>query len=305
MLRYRLLSALVVISSALVFVGLDAYYAPVVGFWMVPLGVYLIFGSAIECVWMCRRGPQGPIDAPALIGCAGVMLAATIPVYWPLFAGTYPADCALGKLGWPLAAAALALFGSFVWYIPTYQANSGFFQRAILSGWVSVYFGICFAFAVALRLTGSSSWGLFLLVGMILITKFSDAGAYFSGRAFGRTKLCPAVSPGKTVEGLIGGTLVAVLAGWIYFSVCAPWAYGTERVSVHLFGVVLLGVLLTMAGIVGDLLESIFKRELGCKDSGKLLPGLGGLWDITDSLLPAAVVGHLVIMTGWIQGPGQ
>ncbi len=317
MLRYRLLSALIVISAALVFVALDAWFPMAVGvdqtgavmvctgFWMIPLGAYLIFGSAIECVGMCGKGPPGSIAAPALIGCAGVMLAATVPVYWPLLGESYPTDCDLGQLGWPLAASAIALVGCFAWYMPSYQAAQGYFVRAILAGWVSVYFGGCFAFAVALRLTGSPSWGLFLLVGMIVITKFADAGAYFNGRAWGRTKLCRAVSPGKTVEGLVGGLVVAVLVAWIYFGVCAPTWFGSENVQVGPLGIVVLGVLLTLAGVMGDLLESIFKREMGCKDSGRLLPGLGGLWDVTDSLLPAAVVGYLVVVAELIQGPGQ
>lgn len=271
---------------------------------MIPLGAYLIFGSAIECVGMCNKGPVGSIAAPALLGCASVMLASTVPVYWPLLGENYPRDCALGHLGWPLAASVIALVGCFAWYIPNYQANSGYFARAVLAGWVSIYFGGCFAFAVALRLTGSSGWGLFLLVGMIVITKFADAGAYFSGRALGRTKLCPAVSPGKTVEGLIGGMAVAVLVSWIYFGVFASTVFGSEKVQAGIVGIVGLGVLLTLAGVLGDLLESIFKREMGSKDSGKLLPGLGGLWDVTDSLLPAAVVGYLVVVAKLIVGPG-
>lgn len=272
---------------------------------MVALGAILIFGSAIECVGMCVKGPSGSITTPALIGTAGVMLAAAVPVFWPLSGSPYPSDCLLGKLGWPLAAGVFALLGCFAWYIPRYQANSGFFLRTILAGWVSVYFGGCFAFAVALRLTGTSGWGLFLLVGIIVITKFSDAGAYFTGRAMGRTKLCAAVSPGKTVEGLIGGMAVAVLVAWIYFGLAAPPVFGPDAVCVHPLGYVVLGVLLTLAGVLGDLLESIFKREMGCKDSGKLLPGLGGLWDVTDSLLPAMVVAYLVVVAGLIQGPGQ
>ncbi|MEZ6136525.1 MAG: phosphatidate cytidylyltransferase [Pirellulaceae bacterium] len=305
MLRYRLLSAAIVISSALCFVALDAWAEnwDCTGLWMVPLGGYLIYGSAIECVLMSRSKLGAPLAVPALIGCAGVMLAACIPLLWPLSGSAYPQDCLLGPLGWPLAAGALAIVGSFVWMIPSYQAESGFFSRAILAGWVSVYFGSCFAFALALRLNGSPGWGLYLLVGMIVVTKFADAGAYFSGRAFGKHKLCPRVSPGKTMEGLVGGMATACLAAAIYFKLCAPWAFGPNEVSIQWLGVIALGVLLTLAGVAGDLLESIFKREMGCKDSGQLLPGLGGLWDVTDSLLPAAVVGYLVVLTGWISGP--
>jgi phosphatidate cytidylyltransferase len=307
LLRYRLLSAFIIISCALVFVALDAWFplANCDGIWMLPLGGYLIYGSAIECAWMTRSSSFGSIAWPGLIGCAGVMLAACVPVLWPLFSAgeAYPADCLLGRLGWPLAASVLAIVGSFMWMVPRYAPNSGCFERAILAGWVSIYFGCCFAFAVALRMIGTPAWGLYVLVGMIVVTKFADAGAYFTGRAIGKNKLCPNVSPGKTVEGLLGGMLTACIAAWIYYKICAPWGFGAAQVTVHWLGVLALGTLLTLAGVAGDLLESIFKREMGCKDSGKLLPGLGGLWDVTDSLLPSAVVGYLVMITGLIAGP--
>lgn len=277
---------------------------------MVPLGAYLIYGSAFECTWMVKQSRFGAITAPALIGCGGVMAAASVPVYWQLLAhwqviDPYPENCLLGELGWPLAASAIALVGCFAWFMPKYEANSGFLFRAILAGWISVYFGVCFAFAIAIRLTGTPAWGLYLLVGMIVVTKFSDTGAYFTGRAIGKTKLCPNVSPGKTIEGLIGGAVTATFAGWIYFGVCAPRVFSTDAIDVSLQGLVVLGTSLTIAGVFGDLLESIFKREMGCKDSGKLLPGLGGLWDVTDSLLPASVVGYLVVVAELIKGPGQ
>ncbi len=272
---------------------------------MVGLGFLLFFGSAIECVGMCAKSPLGSITAPALMGCGGVMLAAAVPAFWPVGGSSYPSGCLLGRLGWPLAAGALAQLACFAWYMPSYRAHSGDFSRAILAGWVSIYFGGCFAFAVALRLTGTSGWGLFLVVGVITITKFSDAGAYFTGRAIGRTKLCPAVSPAKTVEGLLGGMVTAVIVAWILFGNFAPLVFGSGAVQASPLGCIVLGMLLTLAGVWGDLLESIFKREMSCKDSGRLLPGLGGLWDVTDSLMPAMVVAYLVIVSGLIQGPGQ
>ena len=307
MLKHRLISAAIIISTSLVCVALDANYQPwgVTGFWMLPLGLFLFFGSAIECVSMVKPEAWGSITWPALIGCGGVMAGAIVPMLWPISGEAYPADCMLGALGWPLAAGLISVVACFGWYIPSYRPDSNFFGRAILAGWVSIYFGCCFAFAINLRLVGDGAWGLFLLVGVILVTKFADSGAYFCGRALGRTKLCPTVSPGKTIEGLIGGMVVAVLAGWIYFSVCGPLAFDSEELDVHPLGVIVLGVALTLAGVLGDLLESIFKREMGCKDSGSLLPGLGGLWDVTDSLLPGSVVGYLVVTAELIRGPGQ
>ncbi|MFK7737338.1 MAG: phosphatidate cytidylyltransferase [Pirellulaceae bacterium] len=326
MLRLRLISAAIIIGTSLTFVTLDAL-SPVPGcdgLWMLCLGVFLIFGSAVECVQMMQPASKTPsehrdttadepeqqdhritgIRAPALLGVAGIMVASAIPMFWPaLQKEDYPSDCLLGELGWPLAAILIAQFMCLVWYFPSYQHNSRVFSRAIAASWVSTYFGGGFAFAIALRRTGEPLWGLYLLVGIILITKFADSGAYFTGRAVGRTKLCPHISPGKTVEGLIGGAVTATLAGWIYFSVVGIQFF--PSLSVSLFGVVVLGVLLTLAGIVGDLVESIFKREMGVKDSGHWLPGLGGLWDVTDSLLPGFLAGYLVVMAELIKGPGQ
>ncbi len=108
----------------------------------------------------------------------------------------------------------------------------------------------------------------------------ADTGAYFAGRAFGRRKLAPAVSPGKSVEGAIGGLLL-----------CAIWALTGGVYVFHphnLAAFVGLSLLVAAVSILGDLTESLFKRAAGVKDSGKILPGHGGLFDRTDSLLAAA-----------------
>ncbi len=304
LLKKRLISAAIIISLTLTFVAMDAWMnfgCP--GLWMLPVGIYLIWGSALECSTMLGRS-FGKMTWPTMLGTTGVMIAGSIPMLWPLSGSEYPTDCPLGSLGLPLVAAVISQLACFAWYFSGFVANSGAFHRASLAGWVSSYFGICFAFALALRMIGNSGWGLFLIVGVILVTKSSDAGAYFTGKLFGRTKLCPAVSPNKTYEGLAGGMLIACLAAAAYF-VLVGRAIFSEAVQVHWLGILTLGVGLTLAGLVGDLLESVFKRETGNKDSGNLLPGLGGLWDVTDSLLPAFVVGYLLLQTQWIRGPLQ
>ncbi|MGB8693392.1 MAG: phosphatidate cytidylyltransferase [Steroidobacteraceae bacterium] len=116
-----------------------------------------------------------------------------------------------------------------------------------------------------------TQWVLFIVV----IAFAADTGAFFAGRAFGRTKLAPSVSPGKTWEGVIGGLLVvagAALAGARWFG--QPTA-----------GFVLLCLLAAVFSVVGDLTESMFKRAGGVKDSGRLFPGHGGVLDRIDSLL--------------------
>ncbi len=197
------------------------------GFWMTLLAIILYGGSALECARMLSARRARFSILPGILGCAGIMLATMIPLFYGLLGKTYPANCPLGPLGLPLAAGLIALVACFVWIMPHYEHGTGALEQAVLSGWVAVYFGIGFAFWVALRQNGSDGWGLASVVGMIVVTKFTDAGAYFTGRAFGRTKLCPAVSPGKTIEGLFGGMIVGVVVSWIYFVPFASWLFGS------------------------------------------------------------------------------
>ncbi len=141
---------------------------------------------------------------------------------------------------------------------------------------------------------GSSLDGMLHLIALLAIIKFADAGAYFAGKSLGRHKLVPSISPGKTVEGLLGGVLLSIVISYFFMRVLLPWC--GVPCGPHIWGPALLGALLTLVGLVGDLLESMVKRTVGAKDSGALLPGLGGVWDVTDSLLPTAIVGYLGII---------
>jgi phosphatidate cytidylyltransferase len=119
--------------------------------------------------------------------------------------------------------------------------------------------------------------GLALVVLLLCVTWGGDTGAYFAGRMFGRTPLFPRVSPKKTVEGLIGG---AVLSMGL-----AAVVKGTMGLDIGWVGLLALAVLLDVAGVVGDLAESMLKRAFGVKDSGSIMPGHGGILDRVDSLM--------------------
>jgi phosphatidate cytidylyltransferase len=140
----------------------------------------------------------------------------------------------------------------------------------------------------------ASGFGMAHLIGIVLIVKMADAGAYFVGKRMGRTKLAPVISPGKTVEGLMGGFVVAGLSAYIYYKAILP-GLGIS-LGGTLWGPAVMAGLLTTGGVVGDLTESMVKRAAGFKDSGASIPGLGGIWDVTDSLIPAAILGYLGVL---------
>lgn len=120
---------------------------------------------------------------------------------------------------------------------------------------------------------------LALLLWVFIVTWATDIGAYFVGRALGRRKLAPSISPGKTVEGLLGGAAIAAILG-------AAWA-GFTGLKPSLF---LLAPLFAFAAQAGDLFESWMKRQAGVKDSGSWLPGHGGVLDRLDGLVPVAIL---------------
>ncbi|SPE60165.1 Phosphatidate cytidylyltransferase [Verrucomicrobia bacterium] len=132
--------------------------------------------------------------------------------------------------------------------------------------------------------------GHYYLLYFVVITKFSDTGAYAVGSLFGRHKMIPRISPGKTWEGFAGAILVSTLASVLLFVFLGrnmrgmTWAHA-----------VVLGVVLGLSAVVGDLIESLFKREAGVKDSGRFFPGIGGILDLLDSLLFNAPIMYLYL----------
>lgn len=122
--------------------------------------------------------------------------------------------------------------------------------------------------------------GQFYVLYLIVITKFSDMGAYLTGSVIGRHQMIPHISPKKTWEGFAGALVFSLFASWGFFKLMPAqlsalnWTHAT-----------VLGLLLGFAAVIGDLAESIVKRSTGVKDSGRMLPGIGGALDLIDSLL--------------------
>jgi len=181
---------------------------------------------------------------------------------------------------------AIAVSGTLYLGIPVFAAIS---LRQAAGGTDSAWFT---SFADRVGLLGpGTSLGLAWVLLVILCTWIGDSGAYLVGRSLGKHKLAPVLSPKKTIEGSLGGLL-----GTIIVAVVVDAAFGMGLAA---WATVVLGALLGAAGQVGDLAESLMKRQAGVKDSGSIIPGHGGILDRIDALLFAFPVG---VIAAWLLG---
>ena len=148
-----------------------------------------------------------------------------------------------------------------------------------------VYLGLLPSFFVQIRFLPGGHTALLLLL-TIFVTKCGDVGAYAAGNLFGKHKFTPLLSPKKTWEGLFGGLLASVLTA-VGLSFAGPvFQYGIGEAAAF-------GLVVGIAGVFGDLAESLIKRDIGTKDAAKSIPGMGGVLDVIDSLLFAAPVAYV------------
>jgi phosphatidate cytidylyltransferase len=172
------------------------------------------------------------------------------------------------------------------------------------------FFGLLFVsfllqyFVRILQVGGSENgnsfmgFGLFFALWVVIVAKFSDIGALLIGKAIGRTKMAPSISPGKTIEGLLGGFAASAGIGALL-----PWLLQEKITDVVFFGDwiftpsqgALWAILLALSAVIGDLIASVLKRLATMKDSGGAIPGIGGLFDLTDSLILAAPTGYFIL----------
>ena len=191
-----------------------------------------------------------------------------------------------------------------------YQSLAGVFIWVLVTGFLLIYrFSGNWSLPVRqfqLVLAISLSWicghgmvfihqyfqqGGWIMLYLLTLVWVADIGAYFSGRKFGKHKLAPGISPGKTWEGVAGGVILNVLWMLVVFQISNGW-------GMELWQFILIGLATSMISVVGDLYESILKREAAVKDSGKLLPGHGGVLDRIDSIIaatPVFVVGFYTV----------
>ncbi len=162
--------------------------------------------------------------------------------------------------------------------------------------YVPVLFGSFVFRLMFLPETGGQVPGAWLILLMIASAKFTDMGAYITGSLIGKNKMAPHLSPAKTWEGFFGALGFAQLAAW------GVWALSGETLAwISPMHVTILALLIGLVAVAGDLAESVLKRSLEVKDSGKLMPGIGGVLDLIDSLCFAAPVTYFYLVgTGLI-----
>ena len=252
------------------------------------LGAVAAIG-AWELFRMAREGAAEPLDM------AGISLAAIIPLLvHASYLGVYRVTLT------DMVLVFLALLASVIWL-------RGVSRKPLVSFSVTLA-GIIYAALVTymypLRYhdyaVGAVA-GTVLVMFPITVTWATDTGAYAFGRMFGKHKLIPSVSPSKTVEGALGGLVLSLVGTWAYVVLLLkPFAH----LSLTSSGIVALALAIGIVGQVGDLAESLLKRDAGVKDSSKLLPGHGGILDRFDSLLFVLPVAYLLLSKLLLPAPG-
>jgi phosphatidate cytidylyltransferase len=295
MLRWRLLLSVVFISALVALCWLDLR-AERPGIVLLPLALVAALLAAGELLAMFRKRGHQPLSWVVYGGVLVTLVAAAVPGLWPEVVAGNP----IQGVGWLAIGFALSVLLAFASELRRFDGGGRATAELALAVFAIAYVGVLVGFLVQLRLFGGGSGqlGMHALLSMIAIVKMSDIGQYTAGRLFGKHKLAPVLSPGKTWEGVAGGALFACVAAWLVNEIAhhhevafsgAEWAR-----------MIAYALALVTAGIVGDLTESMLKRDAGVKDSSAWMPGFGGVLDLLDSLMGAAPVAYLFWAMGWV-----
>ncbi len=298
MLRWRLILSVVFIAGLVGLCWLD-WHAARPGIVLLPLAIVAALLAAGELLAMFRQRGHDPLAWVVYGGTFITVLAAAVPGLWPGVVAGMPVQ----GIGWVAIGIVVSVHLALVGELQRYDGAGRATTNLSLAVFAIVYVGGLVGCLVQLRLFGGGDGhlGMFALVSLIAIVKMSDIGQYTAGRLLGKHKLAPTVSPGKTWEGVAGGVVFAFVAAWLMMTFAAPAMLGGgQSVDMSTGRLALYSVALVAAGIVGDLAESLLKRDAGVKDSSAWMPGFGGVLDLLDSLMGAAPVAYLFWALGWV-----
>lgn len=192
-------------------------------------------------------------------------------------------------------------FICFTWVflvpIVLYQAETDVPENSVFHSIFAVFAVFVAWFSIVICYTSLGAW---FLLSFLIVIWCADIFAYFGGRYFGGSKLAPAISPGKTRSGAICGIASVVL--WMLISSFIQGSFASLLVKeIGLLGTMGVGIVMAVVSIFGDLYESLLKRRVGYKDSSKLLPGHGGVWDRLDSVLSVSPIAMVFVFLLYLQ----
>ena len=274
MLKTRILTALILAPIAVIGI-----------FFLPPLGFAVFTGVAITLGAWEWANMAGYTSGPARAGYGALVALILVAVYnLPTLTLLW-----LGLAWWLVALQMVRLYprASALWSNPVVRGLMGLL--VLVPAWVGLNH-----LRNGTLLFGELDSGLLAILYVFLVVWVADIGAYFSGKAFGKAKLAPRVSPGKSWAGVWGGLVAVAL-----LAIAAGLVAGAQTADILLL--LVASVVVAAVSVVGDLLESMLKRFRGIKDSSQLLPGHGGIMDRIDSLTAAIPLFALIItLVGWL-----
>ncbi|MCS7236900.1 MAG: phosphatidate cytidylyltransferase [Thermoguttaceae bacterium] len=251
--------------------------------------VLMVFAMAAtrEILELTVAGGVRPIPWVVYSSCALVICSSWFTPLWYRFARTLYERWHTSPSDWTLFALASGMMLVFIAEMRRYTRPGGITVNVASSVLAMLYIGLLFSFLVQIRIV----WGLRALLATLIAVKFGDTAAYIVGKAIGRSKLAPGLSPKKTVEGALGAVAASCFGSWLALSVLMPAPTGSSTLAPS-WGWLPFGILVGIFGILGDLAESLIKRDVARKDSGTLIPGFGGVLDLVDSVLISSPVAY-------------
>jgi len=294
MLSTRLVIGLSMVGAILFILCVDEWFFPWYPFWFL-LALVALGAASLELVALLAGTEMRSSGNTVFGGIMALVLANWAPHLAPRLAGqtrisdplTFDPLSPVSALGWPLLTFAAIVMGAFL--IQSVQFRKpGTTMASIAGSLLAVsYVGLLGSFIIQMRWFEGRYHGILPLAFMIATAKGSDTGAYTVGRIAGRHKLWPKISPNKTIEGALGGLVAGVLAALI---VAAVARFVLRVPTLSWPAAAGFGLLVGTAAQLGDLMESMIKRDCSRKDASTAVPGFGGVLDVLDSLLFAAPV---------------
>ncbi|OHB78380.1 MAG: hypothetical protein A2V98_03215 [Planctomycetes bacterium RBG_16_64_12] len=303
MLRWRIAFGVLIVAALAALCWLDDWLhrvTEVPGIALFPVLVVVVVLASREVLHLTAAGGMRPVPWVVYCGSLLVVTSCWVAPVFVKFDDKLPQDSRYLALissaaasDWTLVALAVGVLMAFAAEMYRFKRPGGVTINVAAAVFGITYVGFLLSFLVKLHLV----WGLRALVSTLIVVKMGDVGAYAVGRLIGRSKMAPGLSPGKTIEGALGAMAFACLGSWatlhwlptfhqLHWLFQATSSEGARAGTS--WGWILFGLLVGISGMVGDLAESLIKRDVQQKDSSDWVPGFGGVLDILDSALLAA-----------------